>query len=194
MRYRYTADRRGEHPRAHLTGFGGVLQADGYAGFNGLYDTGRVAEAACWAHVRRKFHDIHAAGNSPIALEALTRIAALYAIEAPITGKPPDLRRYTRQTEAAPLLDGLRSWLDITLTKVPGRSDVAGAIRYALSRWTALTRWLHGADLPATSEDQEPCRRPRLSGPRSFSLSTQSRTICNVTPPMAAASVRVAPS
>ncbi len=94
VRYRYTPDRRGEHPRAHLAGFRGVLQADGYAGFGGLYEGGLVVEAACWAHVRRKFHDIHAAGGtSPLAREALERIGKLYAIEERINGKPPDQRR-----------------------------------------------------------------------------------------------------
>ena len=77
MRYRYTADRRGEHPRAHLPGLAACCKPTAMLGSKGLYDTGRVAEAACWAHVRRKFHDIHAAGRSPIAQEALTRIAAL---------------------------------------------------------------------------------------------------------------------
>ncbi len=160
VRYRYTADRRGEHPRAHLVGFHGVLQADGYAGFNGLYDTGRIAEAACWAHVRRKFHDIHAAGRSPIAQEALTRIAALYAIETSITGKPPDLRRHPRQADAAPVLNDLRSWLEITLPKVPGRGDVALAIRYALSRWTALTRYVHDGTIAIDNNPVERAIRP----------------------------------
>ena len=168
VRYRYTADRRGEHPRAHLAGFGGVLQADGYAGFNGLYDTGRVAEAACWAHVRRTFHDIHAAGRSPIAQKALTRIAALYAIEASITGKPPDLRRHVRQAQAAPLLHDLRSWLKITLTKVPGRGDVAGAIRYALSRWTALTRYVDDGTIAIDNNPVERAIRPVALGRKNW--------------------------
>ena len=145
-----------------------MLQADGYAGFNGLYDTGRVAEAACWAHVRRKFIDIHAAGRSPIAQEALTCIAALYAIEASITGKPPDLRRHTRQAEVAPLLSDLRSWLETTLTKVPGRSDVAGAIRYALSRWTALTRYVDDGTIAIDNNPVERAIRPVALGRKSW--------------------------
>ncbi len=168
VRYRYTADRRGEHPRAHLAGFAGVLQADGYAGFNGLYETSRVAEAACWAHVRRKFHDIHAAGRSPIAQEALTRIAALYAIEAQVTGKPPDLRRQTRRAEAAPLLDGLRAWLDMTLTKVPGRGDVAVAIRYALSRWAALIRYVDDGTIAIDNNPVERAIRPVALGRKNW--------------------------
>jgi transposase len=168
VRYRYTADRRGEHPRAHLAGFSGVLQADGYAGFNGLYDTGRVAEAACWAHVRRKFHDIHAAGRSPIAQEALTRIAPLYAIETSITGKPPDLRRHARQADAAPVLNDLRSWLEITLPKVPGRGDVALAIRYALSRWTALIRYVDDGTIAIDNNPVERAIRPVALGRKNW--------------------------
>ena len=87
--YCYSPDRKGEHPRAHLRGFRGILQADGYAGYAGLYDRG-VTEAACWAHARRKFFDVHAATQSPLAHEALQRIAALYAIEATIRGQPPE--------------------------------------------------------------------------------------------------------
>jgi hypothetical protein len=84
----YSPDRKGEHPRAHLEPFTGVLHADGYAGFNGLFDTGRIVEAACWAHVRRKFFD--AATASPIAKEALDRIGQLYAVEQTINGSPAD--------------------------------------------------------------------------------------------------------
>ncbi len=118
--------------------------------------------------MRRKFHDIHAAGRSPIAQEALTRIAALYAIEAPITGKPPDLRRHARQAEAAPLLDGRRSWLEMTLTKVPGRSDVAGAIRYALSRWTALTRYVDDGTIAIDNNPVERAIRPVALGRKNW--------------------------
>ena len=84
--YRYTPDRRGEHPRAHLAGFSGILQADGYAGFNPVFETGSVTEAACWAHVRRKFFDEHATNPSPITTEALDRIGVLYGIEEAIRG------------------------------------------------------------------------------------------------------------
>ena len=86
--YRYTPDRKGEHPRAHLAGFRGILQADGYAGFAGLYGDGHIIEAACMAHARRRFYDVHAATKSPLALEALNKIAALYAIERDIRGSP----------------------------------------------------------------------------------------------------------
>ena len=87
--YRYSQDRKGEHPRSHLAGFRGILQADGYAGYSGIYDSG-ATEAACMAHCRRPFFELHASDGSPLALEALQRIAALYAIEDQIRGQPPE--------------------------------------------------------------------------------------------------------
>lgn len=138
---RYSPDRRGEHPEEHLRRFAGVLQADGYAGFERLYETGRIKEAACWAHVRRKFYDIAKATDSPIATEAIRRIGQLYEIEAEIRGRPPDERRGQRQERAAPLLEDLRTWLQATLGRLSSKSELAVAIRYALARWAALTRY-----------------------------------------------------
>ncbi len=168
VRTHYSPDRRGEHPRAHLAGFGGVLQADGYAGFGRLYECGGVVEAACWAHARRKFHDIHAAGTSPLDREALERIAALYAIEARIGGKPPDLRRQVRQEHARPLLDDLKGWLEATRDRVSGRSDVAAAIRYALSRWTALTRYVEDGTIAIDNNPVERAMRPVALGRKNW--------------------------
>jgi transposase len=88
--FAYSPDRRGEHPRRHLAEFKGTLQADAYAGFNRLYESGRIQEAACWAHVRRKFFDLQEAHASPVAKEALERIGSLYAIESEIRGRPPE--------------------------------------------------------------------------------------------------------
>ena len=139
--FRYSPDRKGLHPQRHLREFTGVLQADGYAGFRALYDTGRVQEAACWAHVRRKFHDIDQGNGSPLAREALERIGTLYAIEAEIRGKPPDVRRAERQARAGPALDDLRTWFTDKLQRVSAKSTFAVAVRYALERWTALTRY-----------------------------------------------------
>ena len=86
----YSPDRKGEHPQAHLKPFTGVLHADGYAGLNGLFETGRIIEAGCWAHVRRKFFDVHAATASPIAKEAVDRIGQLYGVEQTINGLSRD--------------------------------------------------------------------------------------------------------
>ena len=139
--FRYSPDRKGLHPQRHLREFTGVLQADGYAGFRALYDTGRVQEAACWAHVRRKFHDIDQGNGSPLAREALERIGTLYAIEAEIRGKPPDVRRAERQARAGPVLDALYTWFTDKLQRVSAKSTFAVAVRYALERWSALTRY-----------------------------------------------------
>jgi transposase len=139
--FRYAPDRRGERPREHLAPFSGILQADAYAGFGHLYEGERIREAACWAHARRGFYDLHQANNSPIAAEALDRIGMLYAIEAEIRGRPPNERAAIRQARAGPLLESLREWLRQTLTRVSKKSELAKAIGYALTRWTALTRY-----------------------------------------------------
>jgi transposase len=138
--FRYAPDRRGERPRGHLAQFSGILQADAYAGFGHLYGE-RIQEAACWAHARRPFYDLHQANASPIAAEALERIGALYAIESEIRGRPPDERAGIRQARAGPLLESLREWLRQTLVRVSKKSELAKAIGYVLTRWTALTRY-----------------------------------------------------
>lgn len=117
--FRYTPDRKGEHPRRHLKDFRGTLQADAYAGFHHLYGGGQIHEAACWAHVRRKFFDHYTATDSPIAEQTLDRIGALYGIEAEIKGKPPDLRHAQRQTRAGLLLEDLKVWLNQTAARLP---------------------------------------------------------------------------
>ena len=138
--FAYSPDRKGEHPAQHLETFRGTLQADAYAGFNQLYENGRIEQAACWAHVRRKFYDLEQAHASPVVREALMRIGALYGIEEQIRGKPPNERRAVRQAQAQPLLDSLRQWS--TLSKLSRKSETTAAIRYALSRWDALTRYI----------------------------------------------------
>jgi hypothetical protein len=140
--FAYTPDRKGEHPRQHLKNFKGALQADAYAGFHHLYGGGHIYEVACWAHSRRKFHDIHAIHASPITTEAIARIGALYGIEEDVRGKPAELRCSVRQARARPLLDDLRSWLEKSLRSLSTKSETAGAIRYALSHWRALNRYV----------------------------------------------------
>lgn len=121
------------------------MQADGYAGFDRLYNEAdpnhRIKEAACWAHVRRKFFDIHAATDSPIASDAIQRIGELYGIEAEIRGHEALLRQQARQARAVPKLTELHRWLIDTVKQLSKKSDLAGAIHYALSRWRALTRY-----------------------------------------------------
>lgn len=139
--YRYSPDRKGEHCQGHLKSFKGVLQADGYAGFNELY-RGDITEAACWAHARRKFFDVHAASGSPIAEDALRRIGDLYRIEERVRGKPPDERRAARLEQSRPILDAMKPWLAARRDELSRKSELAKAIGYALTRWTALSRFL----------------------------------------------------
>jgi transposase len=139
--FAYSPDRKSEHPAKHLAHFRGTLQADGFAGFNRLYEKGEIIEAACWAHVRRKFHDLYEAHQSPIAKEALERIAALYGIEKEIRGRPPDQRCEIRKARAGPLLESLHVWLKASLPKLSKKSEVSLAIHYALGRWTQLVRY-----------------------------------------------------
>ena len=125
----------------------GWLHADGYAGFEELYRAGNIKEVACLAHIRRKFFDIHAAQGSGVAKEALERIAALYRIEAVIRGDPPDKRKTVRQEQAAPLIDDLATWLSEQLTRISGKSALAGAIRYGLTRLKRLRPYLEDGRL-----------------------------------------------
>ena len=166
--YRYSPNRKGEHPRMHLAGFQGALQADGYAGFDGLYQDSRVVEAACWAHVRRRFHDLHITGTAPLATEAVQRIATLYQIERDITGKPAPERTAARQARAGPVLDSLQAWLITTLARVPGRGDLAAAIRYALLRWAALTRYRDHGHLAIDNNAAERAIRPLTLGRKNW--------------------------
>jgi hypothetical protein len=165
--FAYSEDRRGEHPRQHLKAFKGALQADAYAGFHHLYSDD-IYEAACWAHARRKFHDIHVIHASPTTTEALTRIGALYAIEVEIRGKPADLRLSIRQARARPLLDELRAWMEKALRSLSSKSETAGAIRYALSRWRALTRYTEDGMLEIDNSAAERALRAVALGRKNF--------------------------
>ena len=143
--FAYSPDRKGVHPRRHLQHFTGILQADGYAGFDKLYNEAEpdhpIKEAACWAHVRRKFYDIQVATDSPVAGEALVRIGELYGIETEIRGQAAAVRQQIRKARAGPKLEALHQWFITTVTQLSKKSDLAGAIHYALARWKALTRY-----------------------------------------------------
>src|ERR1700675_793523 len=166
--FAYSPDRKGEHPQAHLGHFTGTLQADGYAGFDAVYETGRIQEAACWAHVRRKFYDLHVAHKSPVAAEAIERIGALYAIEKEIRGYPADQRRQVRHAQARPLLDSLKQWLEETLEKLSRKSDTAMAVRYALSRWDALLRYVDDGRIEIDNNAAERALRTVALGRKNY--------------------------
>jgi transposase len=167
--YRYTPDRKGEHPRQHLRGFKGILQADGYAGFARLYGNA-IIEAACMAHARRKIFDVFETTKSPLAKTALEKIAALYRIEAEIRGRPPDERLRARTDRSAPLFADLKAWLEVTLRRVSGRSEMAKAIRYSLSRWNALTMVLRDGRACIDNSAAERCMRPIALGRRNWTF------------------------
>ena len=165
--YCYSPDRKGEHPKKHLAGFKGILQADGYAGYAGLYRQG-VTEAACMAHVRRKFFDIHAETKSPQSHEALRRIAELYAIETSIRGQTAEIRLMVRTERSTPLFAAFQSWLDATLSRVSGKSEMAKSIRYALTRWDALTLLLRDGRVCIDNNAAERSMRPMTLGRKNW--------------------------
>jgi hypothetical protein len=166
--FAYSPDRRGEHPREHLRSFSGTLQADAYAGFHHLYEGGRIQEAACWAHVRRKFYDLQVAHASPLAAEALKRIAELYVIESEIRGRPPDQRLQTRTTRACPLLESFHRWLQSNLAVVSRKSEIAAAIRYALGRWRALLRYSEDGHIEIDNNAAERALRAVALGRKNY--------------------------
>src|SRR5829696_7608371 len=165
--YLYAEDRKGEHPAAHLAGFQGVLQVDGYGGFKSLLENrpaGEIQLAFCWAHCRRRFYEIRQATGSPLAEEALRRIGELYAIEAEIRGRPAEDRRAVRQERSRPLVDALHAWLTAQLERVSGKSALAEAIRYALRHWTGLVLFLEDGRLELDTNTVERVIRPIALG------------------------------
>ena len=145
-----------------------MLQADAYAGFNAIYESGRVVEAACWAHARRKFYGLHVARPSALTTEALRLIGELYAIEEAIRGKSPDERQEERQARARPLLDDLERWLHATLATLSRKSDTAVAILYALKLWPALTRYADDGRIEIDNSAAERALRDVALGRHNF--------------------------
>lgn len=166
--FAYTPDRKGEHPKAHLREFTGTLQADAYAGYDAVYEGQRVKEAACMAHVRRKFYDLHEAHKSPVAKEALERIAALYAIEEKIRGRSAEERRQVRNERSRPLLESMKQWMEETLGKLSKKSDTTRAIHYALGRWDALMRYCDDGQLEIDNNAAERSLRVVVLGRKNY--------------------------
>jgi transposase len=162
--YFYSPDRRAERPASHLGTFSGVLQVDGYVGFERLTASGKVVLAACWAHARRKFYEFHEATGSPIAAEALRRIAALYAIEEGVSGQPAERRRIVRDRDARPLAAAMKRWFEQELGRIPPHGTLAEAIRYALTRWPALCRFLDDGRIELDNNSVERAIRPIALG------------------------------
>ena len=161
----FAVARNGGRACHHLREAGGILQADGYKGYAKLYEPDacgncRFREASCWAHWRRDFHDIWTANKSGIAREALDQIGALYDIERDIAGRPADVRLATRQKHSKPKVEELRAWAEKQLLRIPGKSELAKALRYGLSRWPSLSLFLQDGRVAMDNNAAERALRP----------------------------------
>ncbi|EHM3033373.1 IS66 family transposase [Escherichia coli] len=166
--FAFSPDRKGTHPQTHLAGFSGVLQADAYAGFNELYRDGQITEAACWAHARRRIHDVHVRTPSALTEEALKRIGELYAIEAEIRGMPAVQRLTERQQKAKPLLKSLESWLREKMKTLSRHSELTKAFAYALNQWPALAYYADDGWAEADNNIAENALRTVSLGRKNF--------------------------
>jgi len=171
--YHFSPDRKGEHPRKHLQNSSGILQADAYSGFKALYDpredgSVQFREAACWAHLRRDFHDIWTATKSEIAKEVLDRIGKLYDIEREIKGLPAETRHAIRQEKSKPKVDAFHAWAEVQLSRIPGKSELAKAFRYGLSRWPSFTLFLTDGRVAIDNNAAERGMRPIGVGRRNW--------------------------
>jgi len=182
----YSRDRAGEHPQAHLATYAGIFQADAYSGYNKLYEPDRkpgpILEAACWAHARRPFFAMadlaenarrKAQGQtpgviSPLAMEAVRRIDALFEIERSINGQSAEQRRLIRQELSAPLVADLESWMREQRAKLSGGNDLAKAMDYMLKRWTAFTRFLDDGRICLSNNAAERALRGIALGRKSW--------------------------
>ena len=166
--FAYSPDRKGIHPQTHLAKFAGVLQADAFAGFNALFVGGQIQEAACWAHARRKFFDLHDARPSALTAEALRRIGELYVIEEEVRGKPPDKRQAVRQSQSLRRIDELESWLRESMLKLSRKSDTTAAIMYALNLWPALKLYCSDGTIEIDNSAAERALRGIAVGRRNY--------------------------
>lgn len=166
--YRFSADREGRHPADHLKTFEGWMHADGYSGFTQLYKPGKIREVACMAHVRRKFVDIFKASGLEVAEEAIKRIALLYKVEKEARGKPPEERVALRQKDAKPVFDDLEIWLEAQLGRIPGKSELAKAIRYALGRMSKMRSYLDHGFLELDNNTAERAMRSVALGRKNY--------------------------
>jgi transposase len=171
--YCFAPDPKGEHVRDHLRSSGGILQADAYPGFSNLYErradgSRQFREAACWAHLRRDFHDVWTGTKSEIAREALDRIGKLYDIEREIAGRPAEKRLTVRQAKSRPRVDAFRTWAERQLHRVPGKSDLARAFRYGLNRWPSFCLFLEDGRVAIDNNAAERGMRPIGVGRRNW--------------------------
>lgn len=163
--YYYAPNWKEDHVHQHLRQTSGILQADGYKGYAKLYEPGadgksRLQEAACWAHLRRDFHDIWTSSKSEIAREALDQIGVLYDIERDIAGQPVDVRLTARQKYSKPKVEAFRVWAEKQLTRIPGKGELAKAFRYGLNRWPSFCLFLEDGRVAIDNNTAERALRP----------------------------------
>ncbi|MEO8652795.1 MAG: IS66 family transposase [Ramlibacter sp.] len=169
--FQYSANRKGEHPSAHLRHFSGILQVDAFAGYHGCFEDGSIVEAACWAHARRKHFEIHKQQHQlpgTLAHQALQRIARIYAVEADIRGQPADVRMRQRQLRTRPILDEMYDWLNAALGQLSAKSPMALAIGYSLSNWRALNRFVDDGRIEADNNIAERALRAVAIGRKNY--------------------------
>lgn len=172
--FHYSPDRGAKHPERHLTTYSGVMQADAYSGYNGLYvagrKPGRIIEAACWAHGRRKFFELAELQKAPVAIEAVRRIDELFAIEREINGRPPEQRLTVRQERAKSLVLSLERWLREERRRLSSKSPVAKAIDYFLKRCSAFSRFLDDGRICLSNNAAERAVRGIAIGRRNWTF------------------------
>ncbi len=173
--YQFTIDRKGEHCMRHLSEYKGWVHADGYSGFNGLFGEDKASEVACTSHIRRKFVDVQQSQGSAIAEEAIKRIAALYGIEKEARGRSPAERVAIRQKKAKPIFDDLETWLHAQLPKISGKSQLAKAIRYALSRLPKTRPYLDNGFLELDNNTCERAVKPVAIGRKNWMFAGSQR-------------------
>ena len=169
--FQYSADRKGEHPARHLLNYSGILQADAYSGYDAIYKEGRILEAGCWSHARRKLWDIHVKQKrlpGTLAHEGLVRIGEVFKVEAEVNGRSALRRRRMRQARTAPVLNELKSWMSETLAQVSAKSPMALAIGYSLGHWTALTNFVDDGRIDAHNNTAERALRGVAIGRKNY--------------------------
>jgi len=177
--YFYSRDRGGTHPGGHLASYAGILQADAYAGFNELYAPARkpgpITEAACWSHARRKFYVLAETAKAPLALEAVRRIDALFAVEREISGLATEARLARREADARPLVAQLEAWMRAERARLSRHAGVAQAMDYMLKRWPAFTRFLADGRICLTNNAAERALRGIAVGRRNWTFAGSDR-------------------
>jgi len=172
--YYYSPTREGEHAERQLADYTGIVQADAYSGFNGLFVEGRtpgpIIEAACWAHSRRKFFDLARLRKMPIAIEAVQRIDVLFAIEREINGMSPAERLAVRRTRSKPLVESFETWLRSERKKLSSKGPLAKAIDYQFNHWAAFRRFLDDGRICLSNNAAERAVRGIAVGRRNWTF------------------------